>query len=195
MGGGGLDINSLDARIEELRRAGDVEALGAEARSSDIATARRAVEALGYLGSKAVAQIRQALGDPRPEVRQHAATAYARAADPEEAAPLAEIARTDESPVVRASALTALGRAGIYSEMETLLAGMNDKDTVVRRRAAAAVTLILGRKFPYNPDSSPAQRLKAIGAIRRFWTRTKGTVGEYYDKNRKRRKEAADKSR
>jgi len=87
--GGRPPIHSIDARMEKLRADGDIEALTAEAKSPDIRTARRAVETLGYVGPKAVRQIRRALEDPRPEIRQQAATAYARAADPKEAAPLA----------------------------------------------------------------------------------------------------------
>jgi len=194
MWGGAPPINEIDARMEKLRADGDVEALAAEADSPDIRTVRRAVETMGYVGPKAVRQIRRALEDPRPEIRQQAATAYARAADPKEAAPLAEVARADKSAIVRAAAVTGLGRARVYGEMETLLAAMNDEDIVVRRRAAEAVVLIIGRRYPYDPSSSSAQRRKSIAVIRLFWAKVKGDVGKYYDKVRKRRKEAAGKS-
>ena len=194
MRGGGPPIDELDARMEKLRADGNVEALATEAKSPDIRTARSAVETMGYVGPKAVKQIRRHLKDPRPEIRQKAATAYAKAADPKEAAPLAEVARTDNSPIVRAAAITGLGRARAYGEMETLLTAMNDDDIVVRRRAAEAVVLILGRRYPYDPNASSAQRLKSIDVIRQFWLKAKGLVGEYYDKVRKRRKKAAAKS-
>ena len=196
MQGGAPPIDELDARMEKLRAAGNVEALAAEAKSPDIRTARRAVETMGYVGPKAVRQIRGALADPRPEIRQQAATAYARAADPKEAAaPLAEVAHTDKSTEVRAAAVTAMGRARAYEEMETLLAAMNDEDIVVRRRAAESVVLLIGRRYPYNPNGSSAQRLKSIAVIRSFWAKVKGDVGKYYDRERKRRKDAAGKSR
>lgn len=181
-----LPADSVDARMEELRRAGDVEALAAEAKSPDIRTARRAVETMGYVGPKAITQIRHALADRRPEIRQRATLAYARAAGPKEMPPLAEVARTDKSPTVRASAVTALGRVRAHREMETLLQAMNDRDVVVRRRAADAVRLILGRKYRYDPNGPSAQRLRSIAAIRRVWANVKGVVGKYHDKARKR---------
>ena len=194
MRGSGLPLDSLDARMEKMRLAGDVEGLAAAARSTDILVARRAVETLGYLGPKAVEHIRRLLADPRPEIRQRAASAYTRAADSKEAPPVAELARTDKIPAVRAAAVTALGQAHVYGEMETLLAAMDDEDVVVRNRAADAVTLILGRRYRYDPNGSAADRLRAIAATREFWERAKGRVGEYYDKARKQRKDAAEKS-
>jgi HEAT repeat protein len=185
---GAPPISSIDARMEELRQAGDVEALAAEAKSPDLPTARRAVQTLGYAGPKAVKHIRLALQDPRPEIRQHAARAYARTADPKNAAPLAQTARSDKSSTVRAAAITALGRARVYSEMETLLDAMNDENILVRRRAADAVVPIIGRRYPYDPNASSAQRLKSIAVIRKFWTRVKGEVAEYYDNRRKSQK-------
>ncbi|MBL7219721.1 MAG: HEAT repeat domain-containing protein [Phycisphaerae bacterium] len=184
-------VDQLDARMENLRLAGDVEALASEAESTDIPTARRAVETLGYLGPEALPQLRRALEDRRPQIRQKAAIACARAADPKVAAPLlAKVARTDKSPVVRAAAVTGLGRARAYDEMETLLAEMNDDDVIVRGRAAEAVVNIIGRRYPYNLNAPPAKRLESIARIRKFWARAKGAVGEYYDKVRKRRKDA-----
>jgi len=188
-------IDSLDARMEQLRKAGDVEALAAEAQSSDIQTAQRAVETMGYVGKKAVRQIRHALADRRPEIRQRAATAYARAAGPKEAPLLAEVAGTDESPTVRATAVTALGHIRAHTEMETLLTAMNDDDLIVRRRAAEAVADILGRRYLYNANDPPAKRRESIDVIRSLWTKVKGAVGAYHDEAYKRRKGAAGKSR
>lgn len=193
---GAPPINELDARMEKLRADGDVEALADEAKSPDVPTARRAVETLGYLGPKALPQLRHALADGRPQIRQKAAIAYARAAEPKEAAPiLSKIAHTDKSAVVRAGAITGLGQARAYEAMETYLAAMNDDDIIVRRRAAEAVVLILGRRYPYDPNASSARRLKSIATIRRFWEHVKGDVGKYYDKFRKQHKKPAGKSR
>ena len=192
--GGGPAIDSIDARMEKLRQAGDVEGLAAEGRSSDILAARRAVETLGYLGPKAVEHIEPFLADPRAEIRQRAATAYAKAADSNVAPPLAKVARTDTSPVVRAAAVTVLGQARVYGEMDTLLTAMNDEDVVVRRRAADAVTLILSLRHAYDPKGSSAQRLKAIAVIRQFWEPRKDFAGKYFEGARKRRKDEAEKS-
>jgi len=180
-------IDELDARMEKLRTDGDVEALSREAQNQDIRTARRAVATMGYVGRKAVRKIRHALEDPRPAVRRQAAAAYAMAADPKDLSVLTKVAHTDESPTVRASAVTALGHARAYEEMETLLAAMNDDDLVVRRRAAQAVVLLLGRRYAYDPKASSAQRLKSIATIRQFWRDHRGQVGTYYDRERRRR--------
>ena len=189
-----VPLNDFDARIEKLRSDGDVEALETEAKSKDIRTARRAVESMGYLGRKAVKQIRTAMADPRPQIRQQAATAYARAAHIKNIAPLVKVAQTDKSPVVRASAITALGKRRVYEEMETLLQAMNDDDIIVRRRAAEAVVVMIGRRYPYKPNASPARRLKSIAVIRDFWMIAEGKASKYYDRDRKRREEAALKS-
>ena len=113
----GPEIDSIDARMEALRKAGDVEGLAAIARSTDILAARRAVETLGYLGPKAVEPIIALLNDERVVIRQRAAAAYARAADTSEAPALARVARADTSPSVRAAAVTALGHARVYGEI------------------------------------------------------------------------------
>jgi HEAT repeat protein len=195
MGSGGRPINELDARMEQLRAAGDVEALAAEAKSSDLPTARRAVEAMGFVGQKAIKHIRLALDDPRPQIRQKAATAYARVAEPKNIAPVTKAAQTDKSPVVRASAITALGRERIYEEMETLLDAMEkDDDVVVRRRATESVVLLIGRRYPYKPDAPAAQRRQSVAVIRKFWARARESASKYYDKDRIRRKKLAQES-
>jgi len=185
------NLHAIDARMEKLRLAGDVETLSAETENTDIPTARQAVEALGHLGAKAVPKLRRALQDKRPEVRQQAARAYARAADPKQAAPiLAKIATTDKSPAVRASAITGLGHRRTYEAMDTLLAEMNDDDVVVRGRAAEAVVTILGPRYPYDPHDPPAKRLEIIAKIRKFWLRAKSDVRNYFDKRRREAKTA-----
>jgi hypothetical protein len=194
MPGSDPPLDELGTRMEDLRVKGDTEALAAETPNSDIRTARRAVRMMGYLGRKGVKPILVALKDPRPEIRQEAAVAYARAADPKEAAPLAKVARTDKVAVVRAAAITGLGRSRAYEEMETLFEAMNDDDVIVRRRAAESVVLLIGRRYPYDAKASSAKRLKSIAVIRTFWARAKGVAGEYYDKKRKRDKEAAGKN-
>jgi HEAT repeat protein len=193
MQGSAPPLDELDARMEDLRVKGDTEALAVETPKTDIRTARRAVKMMGYLGRKGVKPILVALKDPRPEIRQEAAVAYARAADPKEAAPLAKVARNDKVAVVRAAAITGLGRSRAYEEMETLLEAMDDDDIIVRRRAAESVVLLIGRRYPYDANASSAKRLKSIAVIRKFWARAKGVAGEYYERERKRRKDAAGK--
>jgi HEAT repeat protein len=191
MGTAPVQLDEIDASIEKLRANDDVEALDVAVKSKNIRTARRAVEAMGYLGPMYVKRLRTALSDPRPQIRQQAATAYARAANIKDIAPLTKVAQTDKSPVVRASAITALGKKRVYEEMETLLQAMNDDDIMVRRRATEAVVLLIGRRYPYKPNASSARRLKYIAVIREFWTHAKGPAGNYYDRERIRLQEAA----
>ena len=192
--GGEPPIDSIDARMEKMRQAGDVEGLAAEGRSDDILAARRAVETLGYLGPKAVEHIGPFLADPRAEIRQRAATAYAKAADPSVAPLLAKVARTDTSAAVRAAAVIALGQGRTYGERETLIEAMNDRDVVVRRRAVEAITLILGRRYRYDPNGPSDARLNSMAVIRQFWADNADVVGKYCDAARQRRKAAAEKS-
>ena len=70
---------------------------------------------------------------------------------------------------------------------------MTDEDLTVRSRAADAVALIIGRRYRYDPNDSPAQRLRTISTIRQFWARSKNIVGAYHDKARQRRKDEAEK--
>ena len=180
-GGDRPNLEPDEARIDKLRREGDVEALAAEISGPNEGAARRAVAAMGTIGARAVTHIERAMQDPRPKVRQKAALAYTRAAESKQAAPLAKAARDDESPGVRAAAVTGIGRLCAYEEMETLLAAMDDPDLMVRRRAADAVAHIIGRRYRYNATDSSEKRRPAIAVIRGMWAKDKKMIARYHD--------------
>ena len=180
-GGDRRNLGPDEARIDKLRRAGDVEALAAEIAGADEEAACRAVKAMASVGAKAVGHIERAMQDPRPKIRQKATLAYVRAAEPKQAAPLAKAARDDESPGVRAAAVTGIGRLCAYEEMETLLAAMDDPNLMVRRRAADAVAHIIGRRYRYNANDSSDKRRASIAVIRDVWAKDKKMIGRYHD--------------
>ena len=184
-GGEGLsDPDANVVRIERLKRKGDVAALAREASGSNVKVARLAVEALGHLGTKATPHIESAMQDSRPEIREKAALALGRAAGVEHSAPLAKAAGSDPSARVRASAVTALGRMHAYTEMQTLLAALEDEDVDVRRRANAAIRRVLGVSFGFRANDPPEKRRRAIATIRRQWPQLKRYADSYYKSRR-----------
>jgi HEAT repeat protein len=182
-------VDEPDARMEQLRVEGNVEALASEAQSKDIKRARHAVETLGHVGRDSIQKLRTTMTDSRPEIRQEAVIAYEKvmAASPKDFNPavLSQIARTDENKDVRITAITALGNMGAYEELETLLQAMNDDDLTVRRRAAQAVVLIIRRRYTFDANASPRQRLKEIDRIRRFWKFYQDNVTKFHNDKRK----------
>jgi hypothetical protein len=169
------------ARIEKHRRAGNVAALAETASHADATVARRAVEALGRIGAGALPQIRRALRDARPRVREKAATVCGQVGSHKEAPALAAMVRQDRSPDVRAAAVSALDRLRAFDEMETIIAAMRDPDLAVRRRASVAASRIACTNVRYKPDDPPElreaaiRRMQAVWAAeqdraRRFWT-------------------------
>lgn len=181
--------DSEAARIEALRRGGNVEALERElADPANVEGGRLAVAAMGSLGPQARPAIERAMRDNRAVVRESAALAYGRVTPPQQAAPLAKVARTDPSPVVRAAAVTALGQNKVYEEMESLLAALEDADPLVRRRASDAVARIVGRRYEVYLDGTPEQRREAVAKLREIWPGMKpGTTG-YIDAQRRQAK-------
>jgi len=139
--------------------------------------------------SPAAPRIERAISDPRSKVREAAAIALGRAAGEEKADRLAEVARTDESADVRAAAVAALGRVYACDEMETLLAAMDDPDITVRRKANAAVTRVLDRRYEYHADDPPPKRRAVIAIIRKDWPETKAETVKYHAARRKKRED------
>ena len=194
---GGEDTSTDDARgpqharIEKLRRAKNLAALGAESGHASENVARLAVGALGRLGPEALPKIAKAMGDKRPRVREKSATAYAQVARHDQAAPLAKLAREDRSANVRAAAVAGLGRVCAFDEMETILVAMDDPDIAVRRRASKAATRIACVIVGYKADDLPAKRRAAIQRMRAHWQKEKDSARQYWTmilKNRQAKK-------
>jgi HEAT repeat protein len=168
------------AGIRQLQEAGDVEALAERVRRADAPVAGRAVEALGRVGSQSLGHIEAAMRDPRPLVREKAATAFARVARYDNARSLARMAAKDESANVRAAAVSGLGKLAAFDEMDTILAAMNDPDLAVRRRAARAARKIACAEVGYDPEAPLAERRVAIERMRGVWEAGKGRAAEYW---------------
>jgi len=169
------------ARIEELRRERNVAGLAKEVSASDARTARRAVAALGRIGSEAVQQVKQAMRDPRPRVREQAASSFAEVAQREDAAPLARLAVEDKSPNVRAAAVSGLNRMCAYDQMESLLAAMMDGDIIVRRRAYRAAKRFACVQVAYRADDPPSKRRAAVQQLRAEWLKHRDRARRYWE--------------
>jgi len=168
------------ARIAELRRAKNLDALGREVRNPSEQAARHAITALGRIGTEAMDHVREALDDKRPRVREKAATTYARIAQWEDGAPLAKLVRQDGSANVRAAAVSGLERMFAYDQMETILAAMEDEDVIVRRRAAEAARRFAGVRVGFKAEDPPAKRKAALARMRAEWTKHKARAEKYW---------------
>ena len=179
-------------RIEKLANNDDQTAMVKEARSKNVKTACRVVRAMGRVGRKAVAPIRVAMKDKRPEVREVAVIAISKAGDEEDAPALSTAVIEDESPVVRAAAALTLGRMRAYPQVPTLLKAMDDDDENVRRRANAAIVKIIGASVSFNAAAAPEKRRRDIASLRTLWNTMKDKTETFYQ-SRKRYKQSAGK--
>ena len=168
------------AQIRQFQESGDVEGLAERVGRGDALVAGRAVEALGRVGSRSLRHIEAAMHDPRPRVREKAATAFARVARYDNARSLARMATKDESPNVRAAAVSGLGKLAAFDEMDTILAAMSDPDLAVRRRAGRAARKIACAEVGYDPEAPPAERRVAIERMRSVWKAEKDRAGQYW---------------
>ena len=189
-GGGGVD-GAAFRRIEKLANNGDQTALEAEASVKDVKVACRAVRAMGRVGRKALGGVRAAMKDKRPEVRQAAVIAVSQAGGKKETPSVAAIVAADESPAVRAAALS-LGRMRAYTEMDTLLNALADDDEDVRRRANAAIEKIIGAGVSFRASASEEKRMRDIASLRAIWNKMKAKT-EFFYQAQKRREQAASK--
>ena len=157
----------------------------------DVEQVRKEIRELARQGSAARPQIERMLEDPRSDVRIEAAMAYPRVAQetPAKAAPtlvtsapaLARVAKADSDANVRAAAVTALGHMRAMDEMETLLAAMEeDPDPLVRRRAANAVSRILGVSYDIARATTPEQRRAIVNDARDLWSTHSDYLRKYH---------------
>ena len=151
----------------------------AQLNSDDPAARIEAVRALARKDSDAAAD----------KICEAAAVALGRTAAANPVRLLGTAARQDPSANVRAAAVTALGQARAVSEMDALLAALEDEDRTVRERASAAVTRILGRRYETYVDGKPEQRHEAVEALRQaFYSEMAPHVRAYYSRDREGRK-------
>ena len=175
------DIDAAKSHVLKLERDGDVGALAEVVAGENVPVACFALAALGRLGTdEAVDYIVKATEDKRPKVRGAAASSYANAHAKRAAAPLSRLARGDDDPIVRATAVAGIGRMYAYDEMETLLWVMaNDDDLTTCRNAAEATVAIIGRRYNYTPDGDRTTRARQVAIISNMWQSEKGNVGRY----------------
>ncbi|MFO8013141.1 MAG: HEAT repeat domain-containing protein [Phycisphaerae bacterium] len=174
-------------RIQELEKAGKVDALAEKAIEAEPMEARLAVRSLGRMGRQAEPALRQTMQKGKPVVRAEAALVYPMVAEREKAQePLKDLARDDPEPHVRAAAVTALGHMRAMESMEALLQALNDPKPLVRRRAADAVERIMGRAYELYLDGPEEKRLQAIEGLRQDWNADKARIRQYFMRGQKR---------
>ena len=168
-------------RIRRLGREGKVDALAEKIKAADPETARLAVRCLAQAGEKAQPVVREAMDDPRAQVRAETALVYPRVAKrPEAQKRLGDLARRDPEARVRGSAVRALGQMRGLEQMETLLTALDDPDPLVRHLASEAVSRIMGQRYELNLNGPAEKRRQDIARLRKVWQRWKGTVRGYY---------------
>src|SRR4051812_40961603 len=146
------------ARITKLEEKKDTKALIEATRSEDPEVAQRAIDAASRVGGSAILeQLQPTLRDRRPAVREVALTRYAELTDRDHVDAINDVVLHDPSPGVRATAAKSLGQLRSWNGMETLLAGLSDRDPFVRRCAFEAIKTITGAHYVYNPDGTPAE--------------------------------------
>ncbi len=170
------------ARIEQLKRDGNVEALGAEVANPETRVAVRAVMALGSIETSASAsQIEKAMADGRSEVRAAAAIAFSRAATRDQAGTLGRLI-ADSDPSVRAAAATALGEMRACDQIELLLGAMTDPKSRVRGRAVAAVEMIVGLHYGIRPTAPVVDYDRVAARIRADFPKMRGRIEEEHSR-------------
>ena len=168
-----------EARMERLRRAGDVKALGELANDDNERVASLAVRALGRCGESAVDELRRLMADPRPRISAIAAVSLAKASPSAGGEALEEIlanfadkVRKDPSTSVRVAAAQALGRMKAGEQIEALLDALNDRELAVRQAASAAIYRITNVDFRIPLDDKDAAARDNV--IYRIHQRAKG---------------------
>jgi len=188
-GGGEESTDPVIEEIVRLEKKGDVDALAEKTRDPEPRVSRLAVHSLARIGRKAKPVLDRAIRDERPEVRAEAVLVYPRVAKRSEAAePLAQIARSDPQPQVRAAAVTALGQMRAFDKMDALFEALDDPDPLVRRRAAGAVSRILGRTYELYVDGPAEKRRQAIAELRKVWPELAPQIRDYYTRPFKNKK-------
>jgi len=185
LGGGSASRDPDVSRVEQYRRERNLEALAGEAENPQAEVATRAVLAMGSLGPAAVPYLEQRIADARPEVREAAVAAWGRATGEPvpEAAAVVAAARTDPSVVVRATAVSVLGRCKAWRHGDVLIDAMEDPDPAVRARAVAAFREITGCGLDETQDVAP-DFSQTARELRALWPQMKKNLEDYYNRGK-----------
>ena len=154
----GDTADEYEKRIRKLERGGDVAGLVAEIGNTQLEAAKRALWALGHIGT--------------PEATGHVGKA------------LAGVKRKE----IRSAAATVIGSTHACNEVDGLLTAMvRDKELSVRRSAAGAVWRILRRRNAYDANAPESKRKADVDTIRADWTKDKEHIIRFYKMKRKQR--------
>jgi HEAT repeat protein len=111
----------------------------------------------------------QALAGDNPIVQQRAATQLSGYRHAEAAPPLRQVLKEARHPDVRAAAAQGLGDVQDFQSVPELLRLCDDPSPLVRGRAGAAVTNIIGMDFFFNANDPPEKRKAVIESMRRAY--------------------------
>ena len=168
-------------KLEQDKTPDAVQAIAPLVRDLDVKVACRAVLALGRTQrAEAVAHIKAAATDARPEVREAAAHAMGELREQADVPVLLDTVRNAvENENVRAAAAKSLGRLDVWDAMPTLLDAMADPSAKVRGQAYAAVRMIMQRDFGFRAEGPDAERQRIINRIRKEYPSMEARHADY----------------
>jgi HEAT repeat protein len=111
----------------------------------------------------------QALSGDNPVVQQRAASQLSSYRHAQAAPPLRQVLKEARHPDVRAAAAQGLGDVQDFQSVPELLRLCDDPSLLVRGRAGAAVTNIIGMDFFFQADDPPEKRKAVIDSMRRAY--------------------------
>jgi hypothetical protein len=85
------------------------------------------------------------------------------------------VLKQSDSPAVRALMIQGLANIYDYDSMDLFLTAMNDESSIIRDRSYAAVSAMLGKKFPLDANASEPDRRRMVETIRKDWENFKTT--------------------
>jgi HEAT repeat protein len=160
-----VSVHPQAARIAQLQKEKNIPALGQALKDKDPEVARMAVSALAAVSGPA--ELRPALVDARPEVRETAFVEYGRLGDRDHVDVINSALTADTSPAVRAAAARSLAELHSWNGLDALLRAVRDPDVFVRRCAMESIQSILSVHYAFNPEASDAELADLVGHIRR----------------------------
>jgi hypothetical protein len=145
----------------------------------------------GELSPEELAQL--ALEAASPEERQRAAVLLASAGEDGHEYLLTVWSENSDAQV-RATCIQGLGDAQSYDDMDVLIDALADPSTLIRARAASAVSRMLNRELYFDAAGPDDERAEAVERIRAEWSHLRDSglqehvqrrmpLAYYYDRN------------